>query len=88
MKRRLLSLVLALLLPLGGISLASCHSSVPTTAIQNGVETVALVNGKDFYVIQNKRFQKTFLRGVNLGATKPGFLKPLVLNHIKILAIH
>lgn len=73
MKRRLFSLVLALLLPLVGISLTSCHSSVPTTAIQNGVETVALVNGKDFYVIQNKRFQKTFLRGVNLGATKPGF---------------
>ncbi len=33
---------------------------------------VAKIEGRDFYVHENGRWQKKFLRGVNMGAAKPG----------------
>ena len=40
---------------------------------QNGISFIAQVDTQNFYVYQNGSFKKQFVKGVNIGATKPGF---------------
>ena len=39
---------------------------------ENNISYVSKVDGKDFVIYRNGRFEKNFLTGVNIGATKPG----------------
>lgn len=41
-------------------------------AKDNGIEYISKVYGKDFYIYQNGKWEKKFLKGVNIGAAKPG----------------
>ena len=38
----------------------------------NGIKIVSKVEGKDFYVYYDGKWEKKFLKGVNMGAAKPG----------------
>lgn len=38
----------------------------------DGIKLVSKVEGKDFYIYSNGNFEKKFLKGVNMGAGKPG----------------
>lgn len=39
---------------------------------ENGVKFVSKTAGKDFYIYSNNKLNKTFIKGVNIGAAKPG----------------
>lgn len=41
-------------------------------AEENGLKFVSKIEGKDFYVYSNGKWEKKFLKGVNIGAGKPG----------------
>jgi hypothetical protein len=41
--------------------------------IQDGITTSAMVHGDSFFVYTGSKFEKLFLKGVNIGATKPGY---------------
>ena len=38
-----------------------------------GLSFVSKTEGKDFYVYKDEKWEKTFLKGVNIGAAKPGY---------------
>lgn len=40
---------------------------------QDGITTSARIYRDDFYIYNGSRLEKTFLKGVNIGATKPGY---------------
>jgi hypothetical protein len=40
---------------------------------RNGITTSALIKNQDFYIFNGLEIEKTFLKGVNIGATKPGY---------------
>lgn len=40
---------------------------------RDGVKTYALIRENSFFLYQHEAFQETFIKGVNLGATKPGY---------------
>ncbi len=40
---------------------------------QQGLSTSALIHDGDFYIYTGKKLQKSFIKGVNVGATKPGY---------------
>ena len=40
---------------------------------QDGIETYALIREGDFYIYRNNSMEKVFIKGVNIGATKPGY---------------
>lgn len=40
---------------------------------QQGLTTSALIHDGDFYIYNGKKLQKSFIKGVNVGATKPGY---------------
>lgn len=39
---------------------------------EDGINSVAKIDGKDFYIYKNEKWEKKFLKGVNIGAAKPG----------------
>lgn len=39
---------------------------------EDGLKYISKVEGKDFYIYADGKWQKTFLKGVNIGAAKPG----------------
>ena len=41
-------------------------------AAKKDIEFISKVEGKDFYIFTNGKWQKKFLKGVNIGAGKPG----------------
>lgn len=43
------------------------------TSIEDNVKQVSRVNKKDIEVYRNGEWEKTFLKGVNIGAAKPGY---------------
>ena len=45
----------------------------PTGHVFEGISTYAMIQGDDFYIYNGKKLQKTFIKGVNMGATKPGY---------------
>lgn len=40
---------------------------------QQGLTTSALIHEGDFYIYTGKKLKKSFIKGVNVGATKPGY---------------
>lgn len=40
---------------------------------ENGIKTTARIEDGHFWLYENGSFNQTFIKGVNLGATKPGF---------------
>ena len=39
---------------------------------ENGIKIISKIQGKDFYVYSNGKWENKYLNGVNLGAAKPG----------------
>lgn len=62
-----------LLLPLFILTIYGCTNHNNLKHVQNGIKTYAIIEGDDFYIYQNKTFKKHFIKGVNIGATKPGY---------------
>ena len=62
------------------ILLSACVSEAPkintqkdnTFFVENGISYVAKTEDRSFYVYENETWEKKFLKGVNIGATKPG----------------
>lgn len=53
---------------------------------QQGLTTSALIHDGDFYIYNGKKLQKSFIKGVNIGATKPGhFPGELAITKIEYL---
>ncbi len=40
--------------------------------VEDGIQFVSKTEGRDFLIYKNGKWEKTFLTGVNIGATKPG----------------
>lgn len=53
---------------------------------QQGLSTSALIHDGDFYIYNGRKLQKSFIKGVNIGATKPGhFPGELAITKIEYL---
>ena len=39
----------------------------------DGIKTSAYIDGDEFYINADGTYEKSFLKGVNIGATKPGY---------------
>jgi hypothetical protein len=52
--------------------LIGCMKSNPPHKV-GGITTSALIHDGDFYIYNGKKLQKSFIKGVNMGATKPGY---------------
>lgn len=74
MKKILLSslAVIVLVLSVGGYLYKTNESRKDMVYEEEGIQYVSKVEGKDFLVYQDGVWVKKFLKGVNLGAAKPG----------------
>lgn len=62
----------AVLLLVGGLLFKYSESKRPVLYENNGIRYVSQVEGKDFLIYKEGKWEKTFLKGVNIGAAKPG----------------
>lgn len=51
---------------------AAAQDTTMPSSQRSGIEFIAKVEGRDFYVYSNGSWQKKFLKGVNIGVGKPG----------------
>lgn len=63
--------ILALILVIG--SLLFMMTGKKDVYEENGLRYISKVEGKNFYVYSDGEWQKKFLKGVNIGAAKPGY---------------
>jgi hypothetical protein len=57
----------------GIISFIISQNKVPSLYVKSGLQYVSKTQGKDFYIYSDKKWDKTFLKGVDIGAAKPGY---------------
>ena len=57
---------------LGILTFVMAQNKTPSVFEQNGLKYVSKTEGKDFYIYSDKKWNKTFLKGVNIGASNPG----------------
>jgi len=55
-----------------GVNNKEGASNTNNMAKEDGIKFVSKVEGKDFLIYSNKKWEKKFLKGVNIGAGKPG----------------
>lgn len=68
-------LLILLVISLTGMTLSILFGCTqPNLAhIENGVSTSARIHEGEFYIYNDDKFQQSFIKGVNIGATKPGY---------------
>jgi hypothetical protein len=49
------------------------YSYISKSYEQDGIRFASKVDDKYFYVYKDDEFNKIFIKGVNIGATKPGY---------------
>lgn len=73
MKKWLLLGFIVILVGFLSIMIAGLIKKKPIVQIQNGITTSATIHDGDFYIFNNNKPKKIFIKGVNIGATKPGY---------------
>ena len=73
MKKWLLGVLIAILVVSLSLMIASLLRKKPIIQIQDDITTYATIHDGDCYIFNDNKPTKTFIKGVNIGATKPGY---------------
>lgn len=73
MKRYFAFIILILLLIYPANRLIKYKKHIDSIYRDGKIKYISKVDEKYFYIYQDKKFKKTFIKGVNIGASKPGY---------------
>ncbi|MCK7487624.1 MAG: hypothetical protein MZU97_20485 [Bacillus subtilis] len=81
-KKWLVGVVLSVLFLLSVVIGAAIHRRTTVFLTRHGVQTVAIVDGTEFKIMERGRMKTVFLKGVNLGACETGEPSPVNLRSL------
>ena len=72
--KRMLMILLVIIFNLIGVAILYSHLKYKDNVYaDNGIKYNAKVDGRDFLIYEHGEWEKKFLKGVNIGAAKPGY---------------